>query len=502
MVRSSKIWRRSLVKLKIRLRTILRLALACLVLGAAQPALAQRTNLSFETPSADDPERPRDWKFHGSGYLATLDTSARDGKLSLRLTRTRAGGSAGVSQTVAAKELRATRVRLSGYVRTHEATGGEAGLALLVWGSSQLPLSMETMRGTGATGTQEWTRYEIELPVPREAERVEFGGHFNGAGTVWFDGLELDVITDTAITDSVRAYVERALELMQTHSMRRDSIDWSAFRAEVWEDVRGTSTVPALYAVLKRVVRRLGDGHSLFIRPSTGQGRTFALPGGQLVGERVGYLVVPEFGTADSTRSTAYADSLQRAIRNLDARRVCGWIVDLRGNSGGNMWPMIAGVGPLLGGNPVGWFVRPTGARELWIYERGAGVYQSRPLARTSGIAHVPRDPAAPVAVLTGSRTMSAGEAVAVAFRGRPNSRSFGAATGGMSTANEIFELSDGARLVITTSVYADRTGRRYGAAIPPDVAVSAGAREASTPGDAVAGAARSWVESQPACAR
>lgn len=106
-----------------RLTKLVPLALAPLVIGAAQPALAQRTNLSFETPSSEDPERPRDWKFHGSGYQPALDTTAHDGKLSLRLSRTRAGGSAGVSQTVTAEELRATRVRLSGYVRTRDATG-------------------------------------------------------------------------------------------------------------------------------------------------------------------------------------------------------------------------------------------------------------------------------------------------------------------------------------------------------------------------------------------
>jgi hypothetical protein len=31
--------------------------------------------------------------------------------------------------------------------------------------------------------------------------------------------------------------------------------------------------------------------------------------------------------------------------------------VDLRGNGGGNMWPMLAGVGPVLGEGIVGWIV-------------------------------------------------------------------------------------------------------------------------------------------------
>ena len=33
----------------------------------------------------------------------------------------------------------------------------------------------------------------------------------------------------------------------------------------------------------------------------------------------------------------------------------------LRGNGGGNMWPMIAGVGPLLGEGPLGYFIGPIG---------------------------------------------------------------------------------------------------------------------------------------------
>lgn len=488
------------MKLNIHPTNIIPLALASLVLGTAQPALAQHANLSFETPSSEDPERPRDWKFHGGGFQVALDTSAHHGKLSLRLSRARAGGSGGISQTLQTGDLKATRVRLSGYVRTREATGGAAGLALIVWGSGPMPLYMETMMGAGATGSQHWTRYEIELPLPRDAERVEFGGHFNGAGTAWFDALELEVVTDTAISDSVRAYVQRALDLMQAHSMRRDSIDWPSFRADAWELVRGTTTVPALYPVLERLVRKMEDGHSLFIRPSTGPARTYAPPYSDLLGDRVGYLRVPQFGTADSVQSTAFADSLQQAIRNLDGAGVCGWIVDLRTNEGGNMWPMIAGLGPLLGGSPVGWFVRPTGARAPWVYEAGAGVYEGRPLARASGAGYVLRDPAAPVAVLTGGRTMSSGEAVVVAFRGRPNTRSFGQATGGMSTANESFDLGDGGRLLITTAVYADRTGRRYGAAIAPDVTLPAGARAAPTSDDAVADAARKWVESHAAC--
>ncbi|MGV9658891.1 S41 family peptidase [Streptomyces koyangensis] len=57
-----------------------------------------------------------------------------------------------------------------------------------------------------------------------------------------------------------------------------------------------------------------------------------------------------------------------------------------------------------------------------------------------------------PVAVLTGPRTASAGEAVAIAFRERPDTRTFGDPTSGVPTANAPYPLSDGALVVLTTA--------------------------------------------------
>lgn len=69
-------------------------------------------------------------------------------------------------------------------------------------------------------------------------------------------------------------------------------------------------------------------------------------------------------------------------------------------------------------------------------------------------------------------RTASAGEAVVVAFRGRPDTRFFGEQTYGVPTGNEPYHLSVGAVLVLTQVKDADRTGRAYDAPIPPDVEI------------------------------
>ena len=144
----------------------------------------------------------------------------------------------------------------------------------------------------------------------------------------------------------------------------------------------------------------------------------------------------------------------------------CGWVIDLRGNVGGNMWPMLLAIGPLLGDGLAGSFVGGDTVIR-WGYTGGAAWYGSDTLGRVSSPLPPTRLPA--IAVLTGPLTASSGEAIAIAFRGRPGARSFGQPTGGLSTSNQGFRLTDGSKLILTTGIDADRTGRRYGAAVEPD---------------------------------
>ena len=111
-------------------------------------------------------------------------------------------------------------------------------------------------------------------------------------------------------------------------------------------------------------------------------------------------------------------------------------------------------------------------------------LFKGRQLARAAG----PRLPAAPVAVLTDGRTASSGEAVAVAFRGRPDVRTFGAATAGMTSANETHRMRDGAVIVVTVADFADHRRTVYRGPLPPD----------DPGGDDPLAAAVDWVRGAP----
>src|SRR5690606_13717711 len=99
---------------------------------------------------------------------------------------------------------------------------------------------------------------------------------------------------------------------------------------------------------------------------------------------------------------------------------------------GGNMWPMLAGLAPLLGDGVVGAFAPPAETPTRWWIDGGNAGSGER-LQAASHYAVEIAGPTPIVAVLTGPRTASSGEAVAVAFRGHPGARSFGEPTHGVT---------------------------------------------------------------------
>lgn len=105
-----------------------------------------------------------------------------------------AGGNFGVATaSFPLKPAAGKRVRYSGYIKTSGITTGWAGLWWRVDGDSGAPMAFDNMQTRGATGTADWKRYEIELPVEPGAKNIAFGVLHTGNGTAWFDGLAVEL---------------------------------------------------------------------------------------------------------------------------------------------------------------------------------------------------------------------------------------------------------------------------------------------------------------------
>lgn len=311
--------------------------------------------------------------------------------------------------------------------------------------------------------------------------------------------LALAVVAPQALgapSPEAAAYLDHAVDLMAQHALNRAALDFQAIRAQAYETATDAVTTADTWPAIRGALAALGDGHSALLTPGpTPQRRhhdaapavAAGSPHGHLVDGRIGYLRIPGYLGHDPATDTAFADAVQTLIFRLNEAGVCGWVVDLRDNPGGNMWPMLAGLAPLLGDGQVGAFVGANGVSTAWWVEDGAaGVEQT-----THAASHYDLTTGSQtnVAVLHGPATASSGEAVAVAFRGAAGARSFGAATHGVSTGNRGFVLADGAVLFVTASRFADRTGRTYGMAIQPD----------EPAGDALS-AASQWLQGLDRC--
>ena len=280
-----------------------------------------------------------------------------------------------------------------------------------------------------------------------------------------------------APSEQARAYLDELIGLMQAHSINRLTIDWSAFRSRVFAAAAGAQSIRDTSPAIQVALDALGDGHSLYYA-STGTvlGATRRVSCARSGADApalprdIGYVRVPAFsGTAEA--ATTLAMDLQRTIMSADTADTIGWIVDVRGNAGGNMWPMIAGVGPVLGEGVAGYFIDPVGVETAWEYRDGAA-WEGGVANQRVAVPYRLRRDRPRVAVLIDNGVASSGEAVVISFRARPDARSFGDRTCGLSTANALYPMSDGATLNITEATMADRTRTRYGYSVQPDETV------------------------------
>ena len=297
-----------------------------------------------------------------------------------------------------------------------------------------------------------------------------------GATTATPPAAPSPVGASTAATN----YLNEVTGIMQVNSINRGQIDWVDFKARVSAKAQGAQTITDTYPAISLALGLLNDHHSFFVTPSNGSvgNPSGASCGGPSVSAPampadIGYVRVGAFSGTDTAAARAFADSIQKQIRDADSDALGGWVVDVRGNLGGNMWPMVAGVGPVLGDGIAGYFVYPSPASAVaWSYAAGSSSSGGQVAAQTTTVYELKRR-APKVGVLTDGLVASSGEAVVVSFRARPNTRSFGTATCGLSTSNQTFRLSDGAMLYLTTAVMADRNRTAYGQSIVPDEIVT-----------------------------
>ena len=428
------------------------------------------TDSNYHLEAAGDPQSPQG---------AKISLSSSDGEPS------RFGG-AGTS--LDATSFRLHTVRLSAELTTRDANGGAA-----IWLRADGPkghLAFINSHDSLVKGTSPATHREVEIDVPATATQLVYGVLLEGNGEVTAEQVRLT--RGAALPHaSPGSVLDAAIRIVRTNALHSRDVDWNTVEPEIRAMAKDARESTDVYPAIRTMLAKLGDHHSFLMdatlsRTEAREGISSSPPVVTSKPGGVGYLDMPGFTGTDRTAMHAFAASMVVAIDKTAPAARCGWIVDLRGDGGGNMRPMLAGLRPLVGSGNLGSFQGPTG--QSYAFYAGIGM---------DPVLSGPDLSAARVAVLTGPHTASSGEVVAVAFHGRPNTRSFGAATAGLSSGNTAFALPDGSQILLTTAVDLDRHGHAYGSKLEPDQPVDSTVTDKD---DRVIAAATAWLQQTPGC--
>lgn len=287
--------------------------------------------------------------------------------------------------------------------------------------------------------------------------------------------------------DTVKACLDSALNTAQRISLYRNTVNWDEVKEQAYWQASLAQNVLDLRPVFQYLLETLHDAHGRFIlqnRPiawyhgdpepyqqhidpkvwAVIQSGKYPFQYAMLPGN-TGYLRIPGIPMGDNAQLAAPIQAAVCSLQTLGARQ---WIVDLRYNGGGNMFPMLGGLAGLFGDGDLGGSMEATDTRfSTWTIKNGDVYYNNLLQADVNN--PCPGDSLAKVAVLTSRYTVSSGEVLAVAFKGRPNTRFIGEHTAGFTTETNWVTLPGGVVMSLSVSYFVDRQGLVYKDFIPVD---------------------------------
>ena len=269
------------------------------------------------------------------------------------------------------------------------------------------------------------------------------------------------------VPPSAERYGKDALATIGKNGIYSGSDEWKSTYEECLKMIENAESYEDTYPAIKKALSVCGGKHSMLMTKSESQSTSDSydevLPTVSLNGD-IAVIKLPDFlGTAEAGRK--YAKVAEDFIHeNRD--KINGVVLDLRGNTGGDMGPMATAVSSLLpDGELMYYHYRsydvPVTLKDGVISNAGTGGKSLYPDEKLK----------VPVAILTDGMTASSGEALTLCFRGLENVKTFGAPTAGYTSVNMLYSLYDGAQMYLTVAFDQARTGEVFEETrIVPDV--------------------------------
>ena len=251
----------------------------------------------------------------------------------------------------------------------------------------------------------------------------------------------------TSCGDSNTRYVKKAVRIMDKNGIYAQGPEWE--QAKLVALASSPSTLEEAQEIVVHAGKMAGGKHTFLLTAdevTDNDTSAWKMPTVELLGEGIAIIKLPPF-SGNEEEGIKYANTVLGVLPNA----LKGAILDLRGNRGGNMYPMIAAVHRFL-------------PDDIILQLRTRRYNMEINVDYVTRVTKIERQAAidCPVALLTDEWTGSSGEAVLLCFRGLENAHTFGSPTAGYASCNQPYELPDGSQLVLTTGIDVARTGEEF----------------------------------------
>jgi len=291
--------------------------------------------------------------------------------------------------------------------------------------------------------------------------------------------------------------VDSLYTFIKFNSIHRNKVDWKPIDVHFEQNIQHAKSIKDTMNCFVSVLEELNDVHSQIYLNNQYYGHYLQFDDSTLAWlkplndkaisqtnqiqtkcllDKIAYIRVPSFQVYDPKQINMYAQSLYDSVMQFTSKKVKGFIIDLRLNGGGNIYPMLSGLSPFLNNQIIGYETDINDqASRTWEIKNGnfiIGGYQTTQIAIDS-TAMFDR---IPVVVLLGPVTKSSGSMTAIAFNKRLNTIFIGEPTAdGYTTSNGYFQFAPNLNLNFATHNVADRSMTIYKTTVNPDISIYRG---------------------------
>jgi len=242
--------------------------------------------------------------------------------------------------------------------------------------------------------------------------------------------------SQTFKNDSIKLFIDKSIELIGANSIHTENLE--NIKLELYNKSQNLNSVDEVAPLYEKVFQQLNDHHGGLKYKGKTYGwnnpnsatnaylknkiKTNKSTFSKVIDKKTGYIRITGNNDFAFKKVDSLANDIISHINNINSNKIKGWIIDLRLNTGGNMYPILLGLKEFIGNNVLfGGFRnaqnKPTGN---WEIKEGKLLIDGILLDRKTDLDYPVRTDI-PIVILTSCYTASAGEMTALSFIGRNN---------------------------------------------------------------------------------